>query len=240
MGVSNSYLRPFAENNEFTMEDLSKTDADLERAIQRNLLEHFKHARLNTGMDNWVIENRDGVWLAFNEYELQEELRRADIEFDPAQLNAVAHAHLNSFQDIGITLEIPGSISRSYEDPFFFPVFVKYPEGWKDGIAHTHQRFKELVFRYEMSPAEALDYWVLGNTSEETKSWATARNVNPEAIRKNIRQAESKLEDDDLGASHRNSVIQAVSIEDVPEDKPHDPEADRFYIPTDEQIERWD
>ncbi|WP_139135995.1 hypothetical protein, partial [Haladaptatus sp. W1] len=71
-------------------------------------------------------------------------MREADIDYTPEKLFTVASAYLEEFQAQDLTIAIPGPIARSYEDPFFFPIHVRYPDGWEDGKWHTYQRFEEL------------------------------------------------------------------------------------------------
>ncbi|NHN63837.1 hypothetical protein G9463_11080 [Haloarcula sp. JP-Z28] len=237
MAVQDQYLKDMAAEAEFTYDELSQTADKLEMVIQSRLHKHFKNSRLRSGYDHWLGEGMEGVWLAFNEAELANEFREAGYDYDAGKLRAVAFAHLKEFQDDEITLAVPGTLARSYEDSFFYPINIRYPEGWKDGEWHTFQRFQELVSRYDMSPAEALDYWVTERRNKEPFEWAGYRDVDPEAVRKNVRQAKEKLDDDQKGATHKNGDIHIVPCDEVPAGNPHDPEKDMFYVPTEAQAE---
>lgn len=70
------------------------------------------------------------------------------------------------------------------------------------------------------------------NTTPE--GWGGKRNVQAEAVRKNVRQAKEKLGDGELGAAHERTRIRAVSTDEIPADGPHDPETDVFYVPTED------
>lgn len=234
--VFDEHLSKVAAETTHTISDLRETADKLEQAIQSRLPEHFQSSRLYSGLDYWVLEHQDGrdrgIWLAFNKFELHEEMRETDIEFGSKRLLAVAHAHLDQFQALDLTLAIPGPISRKYEDPFFFPIFVSYPPNWEDSEWNTYQRFEELVGRYGLTPAEALDYWVLTRTNFNPTDWAGTRDVHPEAVRKNVRQAKDKMADIDAEPRRERNQIRAVDIDDIPDDSPHDTDTDLFYIPT--------
>lgn len=230
-------LKETAAETGYTYDELVQTAEKLERAIQSRFHKHFERCHLSAGHDYWLLERRDGVWLAFNEAQLHDEMKRADIEFDPTKLKLVATAHLHAFQERDITIAVPGTVARSLRDPFFYPISVDTPDGWEEGQIYARQQFQELVSRYNCSPAEALDYWAVEEMYEDSISWAGKRNVDPEAVRKNVRQAKEKLNDDDLGATHENADIRPVRIDEVPAEKPHDPDEDMIYVPTEEMAE---
>lgn len=231
------YLKEKAAETEHTFESLSQAESTVIEVIQSNLQDHFKKCHLERGTDYWLLESSSGAWLAFTKYELRKQLDDADIEYTISELLSVAFAHLESFQSNGWTVEIPGPIARSHTDSLYFPIFVPFPDGWKEGEYHALQRFEEMVSRYDMSPAEALDYWATERMPEDAISWAGKRDVEPEAIRKNVRQAKEKFSTDGHGASHENSVLKVVSLDELPDGSPHNPDKDAFYVPTEESIE---
>ncbi|SEP33477.1 hypothetical protein SAMN05216388_10982 [Halorientalis persicus] len=237
MALSEQRLREKAANSEYTVDELDLLAESLERTLQSQLTEHFKQSRLKRGPDYWLLEDSHGVWLALSEYELQKMLKEAEVEFDSQKLLKIAFAHLESFQDMGYTIAVPMSVARYLEDSLFFAIYVRFPEEFQNGEYHTFQRFQELLYRYEMSPAEALDYWAVEHMNESARGWGAKRNVQPEAIRKNIRQAKEKLKDEELGATHENSVLRTASVDEIPPGKPHDPEKDLLYVPTEDYVE---
>jgi len=239
MARKQAYLEKAAENNDFTLSDLKETEEKLQSAIQSRLNKHWKRSRLKSGEDYWLLEGNHGVWLAFNDYELHEELRETKTECDSHLVKAVAFAHLEGFQERGTTIAVPGGLARYHKSNFWYPIYVPFPDEWRNGEWHSLQRLQELVSRYELSPAEALDYWAVERHNEDAVRWGGKRNVQPEAVRKNIRQAKEKLNDEDLGAAHETERFQIVPTDEVPDDKPHDEEKDLFYIPTTEQVDEF-
>lgn len=226
-----------AANTEHTTDELLRVSHELEEGIQENLLEHFKRSRLRSGYDYWLLnDNRGdpGVWLAFNKRELVEEFGGVESNEEYTKLLIIASIYLDTFQTDGYTIAVPGPVARSYEDPFFYPIHVGFPDGWSDSEYHTYQKFEELISRYDFSPAEALDYWVSTQIGKESHEWAGVRGVQTEAIRKNVRQARDKLQDEELGASHERENIRAVPVDEIPSGEPHDSDKDIFYVPTEE------
>ncbi|MFH5802355.1 hypothetical protein [Haladaptatus sp. CMAA 1911] len=242
MTLRDDVVDEIAAQKEYTADDLRDADQKLEEAIQSRLHKHFKRCRLETGSDYWLFEEHGGrsVWLAFTKFDLQKELRETDTDLSYDRLVAVAAAHLEQFQESEITLAIPGMLARQLKDPFYFPINVRYPDGWGAGEWHSYQRLEELVFRYEMSPAEALDWWAVNRMNKDSAKWATKRGVGVEAIRKNVRQAKAAFENDNLGVTREEETVQVVSSDEMPSSDPHDPEKDLFYVPTEEQIEEMD
>lgn len=235
--INEKFLKEYAAESEFTTEELLETAENLEIAIQNRLNKHFKSSCLRSGSNYWLIEDSSGVWLAFTRFELGEELRRADMEFNEVKLTKVATAYLDQFQRNGVTIEVPGTIARQIEEPVFYPIYVRYPDNWENGQYHSLQQFQELVWRYDMTPAEALDYWVAEYMNRGAADWAAKRDVEPEAVRKNVRQAKEKLTDESLGASHENSNLRTVSIDEIPSGEPYDEENDRYYMPMKDSVE---
>ena len=242
MALNEEYLTDAAANSEYTVEELSSTSADLERAIQSKLGKHFERCHLQGGRNYWLKELRSespGAWLAFTAHELADEMREAGIEFDYDQLKLVADVHRERFQRNGVTLKVPGPVARSKKSSVHYPIYVEFPPGWYQGESLTFQRFHEMVSRYEMSPAEALDIWAVELMRQSAHDWAAKRGVQAEAVRKNIRQAREKRQDDELGATHERANIRVAPIEDIPADGPHDAEEDVFYQPTEEIADGW-
>lgn len=240
VSIKEEYLEKFSEHKEYPSSELAETADNLHSAIQNQFNDHFKWCFLRSGRNYWLLEEKTGVWLAMNKFEIAQQMRDSDIEYDKEKLISVAYAYLEQFQDKGLTIKVPGAVARKLEDPFFHPIFVPYPDDWDKSEYNKLQRFQMLVWRYEMTPAEALDYWATRRMNQSAAEWAGKRNVQTEAVRKNVRQAEDKLGDDELGATHEKNLIQAVSVDEVPNGKPHNEEEDVFYVPTDESLGDWD
>jgi hypothetical protein len=238
---SEEHLKELAANTEYTLNELDATAETLQETLQERLNKLFENNRLHSEDDYWLIDMSGGAWIGFSIMELAEELRRTGHEYDNAQLQAVAYAHLEYFQDtMEMTVAVPAPVARRLEDAFIFPIYVSYPEEWRECQTHVLLRFQELVWRYGMSPAEALDYWVTEIQGQKLSMWAGKRGVEPEAVRKNVRQAREKIEDESLGAASKETNIRAVSLQEVPEDSPYDEEEGIFYVPTEAKAREWD
>lgn len=238
MAVRQRELKEVAAESKYSITELTEVDKVIETSMRNQLVDHFESSRLSGGYDYWLAEMPDGVWIARNLGELAADVKKEGYDIETEKLVFAGKAHLEWFQSItDQTIAIPGGIARSYSDPVFYPIFVEYPEMWRDGEHHIFQRFKELVSRYELTPAEALDYWAVYRRDTEAKEWANLRGVGAEAVRKNVRGAHEKLDDEELGAAYPEEVIRVVDLETVPEGEPYDDENDVFYIPTREAAE---
>jgi hypothetical protein len=239
MVTKQTYFEEAAENNDIPLSDIQQEEQKLLKVIQNRLNKHYKRSRLESGEDYWILQDGNGVWLALNGYELREELREEKVDIDDKILKIIAYGHLEDFQEWDRTIAVPGSIARYHKSDLWYPIYVPFPEPWNDGRRHALQRLQEYVSRYDLSPAETLDYWATEWHSEDAISWAGKRNVDPEAVRKNIRQAKDKLEDEEMGAAHESERIRAVPVDEVPADSPHDKDNDLFYVPTPDQAKEF-
>lgn len=240
MGVNERFLKDIAAESSYTLDELKEADEKLEKALQGELLEHFKKSRLQSGPDYWLLEDGGGVWLVFNMDGIEMELQSADVEYDYDKIWLVAYASLDEFQSKDLTVAVPGTVARSRKKHLYFPIYVRFPEEWQRGEQHAMQRLQELVSRYEMSPSEAMDWWAVQLMDEKPTEWARKRNIQPEGVRKNVRQAKEKLQDDDLGATHENGQFRPVSTDEIPAESPHDEDEDVFYVPTQEAAEEME
>lgn len=238
--IDQEYLEDVALNSEKTLDELIDVAENLHDAIQSRLNKNFEKFRLQSGENQWLGEEANGVWIAFTKFGLKEELRQVDIELEYEDVVTIGYAYLSEFQRSERTIAIPGTFARQLKEPFFLPVFIEYTDEWLAGEYHTLLRFQELIWRYEMSPAEALDYWATQRKAQDSTEWSGLRGVEPEAVRKNVRQAKEKIQDDVLGSTHERSNLRIVSTDEIPEDGVHDKEEDIFYILTDEALDDMD
>jgi len=135
---------------------------------------------------------------------------------------------------MGYSVSISKSTYAKINDPIYYPIFVEKTDDWKNGYYHAMQMFRLYLHHYEMSAAEALDYWALEKTNTDTTEWAKARRVGREAVRKNARKGSEKLTDESSGITHPKNQISAVNVDEVPDDLVED---DRVYIPLREDLD---
>lgn len=69
------------------------------------------------------------------------------------------------------------------------------------------------LFRRDLTPAEAVDYYACEKYSYKPDQWAAFRDVSGEAVRKNVRQAKAKLADDETKYWDSLKDIRAVDKE---------------------------
>jgi hypothetical protein len=227
------HLTEAAAHSEYTVDELKEAEEKLERVLRGELIEEFKKARLRSGPDRWLLQeaHRQGYWLGYTEYELNEFVRESDEEIEEELIWRIAHSHLERFQEMGLTFSISGTRGRSLKDAMHYPIYVEVTDDWRRGEYNAFQRLTEHVSRYGLSPAEALDYFAVERFNMEPHEWAARRDVQPEAVRKNVRQARDKFEEVKSTHEYERRNFQLHKLKDVAETAPHDEENDRFIVP---------
>ena len=231
--LPDEFVRESAAESEYTVSQVEEAVQTIHDAVQDNLYDHYDDALNSGGPDHLLYEIGDEVYFALSPLEVVKEVRDYGAELDKYLVIAGADAYLRFFQDNGHTVSISGTLARHRSHPNFYPIRVFKTEEWKRGEAHALQMFQAYTSRAEMSAAEALDYWASNRMRDGAMGWAGYRDVGPEAVRKNRRQAEEKLDENGLGSGHENNDIRAVPTEKIPENGTHDEDEDRYYIPTD-------
>lgn len=78
------------------------------------------------------------------------------------------------------------------EDHSYLVVPIQDIEVWRRSRQVLSWWFQELA-EDGLTPPEILDYWMTEELGNAPKEWASQRDVHPEAVRKNVRQAGEKL-----------------------------------------------
>ncbi|MBX0305469.1 hypothetical protein [Haloarcula salinisoli] len=89
-------------------------------------------------------------------------------------------------------LETSGSSHEFGENHSYLVVPIQDIEVWQRSRIVLSWWFQELA-EDGLTPPEVLDYWMTGEMGNAPKEWASQRDVHPEAVRKNVRQAKEKL-----------------------------------------------
>ena len=87
------------------------------------------------------------------------------------------------------------SSGRSHElpkDHSYLAVPIQDIEVWRQSRLVLSWWFQVLA-EDGLTPPEILDYWMTEELGNAPKEWASQRDVHPEAVRKNVRQAREKL-----------------------------------------------
>ncbi|GKZ16239.1 hypothetical protein HAL_41200 [Haladaptatus sp. T7] len=87
------------------------------------------------------------------------------------------------------------SSGQSHELPkghSYLVVPIQDIEVWRRSRLVLSWWFQELA-EDGLTPPEILDYWMTEELGNAPKEWASQRDVHPEAVRKNVRQARKKL-----------------------------------------------
>ena len=91
--------------------------------------------------------------------------------------------------------DLLASSGQSHElpkDHSYLVVPIQDIEVWRRSRLVLSWWFQELA-EDGLTPPEILDYWMTEELGNAPKEWASQRDVHPEAVRKNVRQARKKL-----------------------------------------------
>lgn len=235
--VPTDILEEVAAETEWPVDRLEKAAEQLNSAVLQRLPEHYDESRLASGPDYILQESHNETWLAMDPYDIDEDLNKAGVDMDPSLQRAVAIAHLEHCQAYGSTISVPIQIASQIEDPVFYPIRVEKTEAWKRAEFHMLQLFQAFVSRQQMTGSEALDYWVTTHFDQSVMDWSGYRDVGREAIRKNVRQAEDKIEEHGHGTGYDANDIRFESLDEVSEHGVFDEEERRFYTPRREDVD---
>ncbi len=78
------------------------------------------------------------------------------------------------------------------EDHSYLVVPIQDIKVWRRSRLVLSWWFQELA-EDGLTPPEMLDFWMTEELGNAPKEWASQRDVHPEAVRKNVRQAREKL-----------------------------------------------
>ena len=130
---------------------------------------------------------------------------------------AAIEAHQNQAAVFKFDVDRPTAYSDKLVDDYH-PVFIAYPEGWRNALYHSRQRVLYLL-SHDLTPTEALDYWALEfgtatfDTTPDTERWRAHRGVDQEAINKSKRQAQDKMGDENHQPFYPEQDIETTQIE---------------------------
>lgn len=229
--IPEEHIVAIAADSKHTTDEIAEATRILHDVIQSRLPTHYEKCWHKGGKNHLLFNfnGQDAAFFAFNSYDLKDELRHSDDNLSDELLILAAESNLRFFQkQMGYSVSISKSTCAKITDPVYYPLYVEKTQEWKNGYYHAMQMFKRYLYQYEMSAAEALDYWALEKTNTDTTEWSTVRRVGREAVRKNSRSGSEKLTDESLGKTHEKNQISAVNVEDVPDDLKDE---DRVYIP---------
>jgi hypothetical protein len=228
--IPERHIVAVAADSKHTTDEITEAVQTLHDAIQSRLPTHYEQCWFKGGKNHLLFDfdGQSSSWFAFNSYDLKDELQHSDEELSDELLLLAAEANLKFFQDqFGYSVSISKTNYNKSTDPLYYPICIEKSQEWQNGFYHAMQMLKRYLFHYEMSAAEALDYWALERVNVDTTEWSKVRRVGRSAVRKNARQGSDKLGDETLGQTHHKNQIEAVRVEDVPDNLQDD---DRVYV----------
>lgn len=118
---------------------------------------------------------------------VSDEADLTDVEAQAVQDAFYSYAEYRSESGFGVNRE---TVAKNRNNL----LVIEKPDGWGTAQLVAIWEFGSLC-SVGLTPAEALDYWVIEQQDWTPNTWSESRRVGPEAIRKNCRQAREKLND---------------------------------------------
>ncbi|UIO99702.1 hypothetical protein Hbl1158_14430 [Halobaculum sp. CBA1158] len=226
--VPDAYIEEVAERTDFAVDDVRIGLRVLHDAVQDRIVEQYRRARDADSPNHLLIDDADSAWFAFAFADLRAELEAAGYEMDDDLLAAVAAVNMTVFQEVhDRTVSFPRDLADASDTPFFYPVYVGKPDWWREAETRA---LRSLVGLLESgsSPAAALDAWAVTLAGVDAEEWARIRGVSAERVRTNAGNAPDP-------APEAADGLRAEARGEVP-DGPYDPETDRLFVPTTDQL----
>ena len=226
--VPDAYIAEVAERTDFAVDDVRIGLRVLHDAVQERIVEQYRRARDDSTPNHLLTDDADSAWFAFAFADLRAELEAAGYEMDADLLAAVAAVNMTVFQEVhDRTVSFPRDLADASDTPFFYPVYVAKPEWWREVETRA---LRSLIGLLETgsSPAAALDAWAVTLADVDPDEWAAVRGVDSDRVRANARKAPDPAPEAAAG-------LRAEVRDGVP-DGPYDPETDRLFVPTTDQL----
>ncbi|QZX98243.1 hypothetical protein [Halobaculum rubrum] len=226
--VPDAYIEEVAERTDFAVDDVRIGLRVLHDAVQERLVEQYRRARDEATPNHLLTDGAESAWFAFAFADLRSELEAAGYEMDADLLAAVAAVNMTVFQEVyDRTVSFPRDLADASDTPFFYPIYVEKPDWWRESETST---LRSLIGLLESgsSPAAALDAWAVDAAGADPDEWAAVRGVDPDRVRSNAAAAPDP-------APEAADGLRAEARDGVP-DGPYDPETDRLFVPTTDQL----
>ncbi len=111
------------------------------------------------------------------------------VDIEESEAAAAKQYHSARAQDLLVS---SGQSHELPKDHSYLVVPIQDIEVWRRSRLVLSWWFQELA-EDGLTPPEMLDYWMTEELGNAPKEWASQRDVHPEAVRKNVRQAREKL-----------------------------------------------
>ncbi|GAA0206040.1 hypothetical protein [Halobaculum roseum] len=226
--VPDAYIEEVAERTDFAVDDVRIGLRVLHDAVRDRIVEQYRRARDDSTPNHLLTDDAESAWFAFAFADLRSELEAAGYEMDADLLAAVAAVNMTVFQEVhDRTVSFPRDLADASDTPFFYPVYVAKPDWWREAETRA---LRSLVGLLESgsSPAAALDAWAVDAAGADPDDWADLRGVSAERVRANAEKAPDPAPEAAAG-------LRAEARDGVP-DGPYDPETDRLFVPTTDQL----
>lgn len=210
------HLESKSEETEWSLDELIDTNNKLQDVFQENYNQHVVESQIGDGYDyilkRCVSDDIHGFWMGLTEDDLYNTFQQSSVvdEFNRKRLFDVAASHFSLFQSMGYTVGVPPAVDEKLPTPFHYAVRIERPNDAYSAEECVSSEFRIFLKKYDFNPAEAIDYWAIEIVGYSPKEWASDRGVGAEAVRKNVRQARSKM-----GEKSKEKSLQAIEIEKI-------------------------
>jgi len=135
---------------------------------------------------DYVLKVSDTEWASI--------IERAELDDKEAEAAKMWHAARG--EDL---VQFKDTVEDLDSDETYLIIRFPIVERWNWVKPEMALWFKHLA-EMELTPAEILDYWMVEQQAHSPSDWAQSRQVTPEAVRKNVRQAAEKVGDSPVKA----------------------------------------
>lgn len=217
--ISDDAIQTAASETELTSEDVDELLNEFQAGLESEFYDRMEVDYVPGGSEKFLLRGlKDGYWFAMHANRFRSILGR---EVTDQERLAIAVAHETELMNQGVAMEIPQSWANNHHLEWFMPVMIATTDEFDRGVDSIFYHLLRLV-SHDLTPAEALDYFVVSDQEWDKEVWIARRGVGREAVNKNLRSARDKLDQSDLPNSeklvHPAKDIKAIPREQVEEE----------------------
>jgi len=232
--IGDSAVQAAASETSLTADEVEDVLDDFQAGLEDKFYDMMKTEFVPGGSERFLIRGlNNGYWFAVQANKFRSIIGR---EISDEEKLAIAVAHETEFQNQGVAMEIPQTWVNNVDIEWLIPVMVASSDEFHRGRDASVFHILRLV-SYELTPAEALDYFVVEDRGWDKETWIARRGVGREAVNKNLRAARDKLDQSDLPNSEK-LVHPAKDIRAIPEDETEKESHSKRVRPREEYDER--
>ena len=217
--IGDSAVKTAASETSLNTTEVESVLNEFQGGLEDEFYSEMKNNFVPGGSEEFLVKGLNGgYWFAIYATKFRSIIGR---EMSDDERLAIAIAHETEFQNQGLAMEIPQTYVNSHDVEWLIPVMVASSDEFHRGVDASYFHLLRLV-SYDLTPAEALDYFVVEDGGWDKETWIARRGVGREAVNKNLRAAREKLDQSDLPNSekkvHPAKDIRAISKDETEEE----------------------